>query len=238
MSHTLPKKMPVYLIARSGKLKRAFGFMEMWARALKGESDHIEVAFVRNRVLYSCYITKWSIVAKFELRSLDGLQEDGVLAWYLLQGISPERELELEVKCRDLVADGKYYFSASKMMHCAMPFRCEKTARMMEGTAQPVVVRTTATKGGSGKGGEASAGGVSGGAPAAARSTYCGALCAEILGFPDPEQYTASDIVILCQERLGAKLVERPVFDSSSVVRPVRDHANIVRASEQIAWLV
>ncbi len=227
--------MPVYLIARTGVLSRQFNFWEMWARAYKGESDHIEVAFVRNRVLYSCYITKWSIVAKFELRELDGLQENGILAWYLLEAITPVQELELEVRCRDLVANGTYYFSGSKMMHSAMPFRCEKVARMLEGTAQPVVVRTK-------KSGEAasSKSNLEKANKSAwqkhERSTFCGSLCAEILGFPDPDQYTASDVVILCQEQLGAKLVERPVFDTG-VARPIRDQANIVRASEPLAWL-
>ena len=243
--HNARREMTVYLIARTGVLKRHFGYLELWAKALSGKSDHVEIAFIRDRVLYACYVTKWSVVAVFCRRDLSGLLENGVLAWYRLDGISHERELRLEERCRDLVASGDYYFSAIKMMYSAMPFRDPAVAKLMEGTAQPVVVRTVS----SAKEGAAAAAGASSGsahlrkANASAwdtshkRSTYCAALCAEILGFPDPEQYTASDIVILCQEKLRAQLVDKPVFDTG-VPAPVRDQANIVRASEAVDWLV
>ncbi len=231
--------MTVYLIAYHETPKRPLSFLEQWTKAIKGDVDHVEIAFVHSRALYSCYITKGSVVAKFGERVVDRMLQEGTITWYKLEGISPAMELELEERCIRLVGSATpCYFSQAKMLHSAMPFVSPALDRVIAKWAEPFeaakLERAKATM---------SAQDVvqlevadkSAWAPHA-RSTYCGELCAQILGLPAPERRTASDVVVLCLQQLGAKPVPKPVFDTPQ--RPTHDDAQIVRSAQPLRWLL
>jgi len=61
--------------------------------------------------------------------------------------------------------------------------------------------------------------------------TYCAALCAEVLGLPDPDKCTASDVVELCRRNLGARDVAQPILYSE--IR-TKDDADIVRTARVV----
>lgn len=220
-------KMPVYLIAWSATITRSLSFAELWIRAIKGEVDHVEVAFVRNRVLYSCYITRYSITAKFEEHNLKEFTDNGTITWYQLDVSSLGGEMELEARCTRLVGSDDYFFSQTKLIRSALPFRSAYIERLLAKLVEPQGDRSaqfTPEQRIHAQRAEKSA------VMDHRRSTYCAALCSDILGFPDHETRTASDVVILCVQRLNAVIVDQPVPNVRH--QPVRDDANIIRSSE------
>lgn len=231
----------MYLVAYAIHQREQPSFLEAWTRAIKGEYDHVEITFVKsNRTVYSCYITLYTEVARFTPRNFSNLENKGKLTWFRLRGISPAQELELESKCRTLVQDADYYLSYRMMIMTAFPCENEDLMRYW----YPLIEPDTKTKGKSAYSEEfekEKKKKKSAAVPVKSkkelislawqphqRMTFCGALCAEILGLANPHTYTATDIVVHCQRALNAEIVDQPLeYTPTSLL----DEASIVRSS-------
>jgi hypothetical protein len=223
--------MTVYVVASRRKMgDRAPGFLDLWARAIKGRYDHVEVAFVRNRDVFACYLVRNERVAKIQARDYDKLRNDYDFSWFILPNIGYQEELILEKKCRDMVASGRYVFSYYPMMCSGIPSdRVSVTflkytlkfaeppipragtdddpKRIMEEALQDKYWQKD--------------------------GAYCSSLCAEILGIPDPLKRTAEDIVEICKDERGAREVEQPI--PYSELR-TKDEADIPRATRVVVY--
>lgn len=219
--------MPVYVVAAILHRTRPEGFLELWTRAIKGPYDHVEIAFINGRDVFACYITRKSMVAQFVRRSYYDMLQMANVFWFRLPNISREAELELEHKCRRIVGKGDLYQSSTMQVMSAFPIRNEQLVRswmpIIEPPPPPDPDETEEER----KWDEETRRSAWSVHP---RMTFCGALSAEILGFEDPAHCTASDVVVLAQRHLNAKLEKKPVQDMDP---RIQDDANIVRSSMQ-----
>jgi hypothetical protein len=224
--------MTVYVVASRRRVgDRVPGFLELWARAIKGRYDHVEITFVRNRDVFACYLLRNEGVAKIKHRDYDKLRKDWDFFWFILPNLAYQDELILEKKCRDMVASGRYVFSYYRMVMSAFPSeRNEALLRYILKFVEPPI-------------------------PPAGEAeeeykerfqeeaydekhwrkdgAYCASLCAEILGISDPLKRTAEDIVEICKDQHGAREVEQPI--PYSELR-TKDEADIPRATRVVVY--
>jgi hypothetical protein len=174
--------MPIYLVAAIKKhTKNSLGFFELCIQAFKGPYDHVEIAFVRNHKVYACHVTKYSKHVLFGSRDYGEFKIKYHLHFYRLDVFTPAREYELEARCRRMAVQPKRFSWYMEMMS-AFPYPDITLAAMVFPFVEV--------------GEKLDVNDVHGSNPS--RYTFCGALCAEILGIEGPTKMTATDIVHEC----------------------------------------
>lgn len=208
--------MPVYLLLCSRKNKEKRTLFQYWIDAIKGEYDHVELIFIRNRECTGFWITIDSMYAKYDDRSLFNLTKLFHLEWMELRGISPERAGKIEERCRVLAQTNARKICTVKLMLSAFPFKdsffLPRVLRIMEPTTPESVIYFHDTD-------------------VNENASFCSSLVGEVLGIENHHTLTIIDLVEICQERFDGQIVSK---DATPAVQPmstrtVRNPARIIR---------
>lgn len=179
-----------------------------------GPYDHVEIAVIRDKHVYGFWLTNYTKYAVYGIRPHKGLEARyATIDWYRLEGMTLEEELGLIARCSKMSCYQERVIHPMKMMMSAFPIQDPELAeywlKILDPTSNlennPMRVDQMND-------------------PA---SSYCAAVCGEVLGLAEFDTMTPNDLVEACKERYQAKLVNDPF---PQVPTSFRDPANIIRS--------
>lgn len=207
--------MPVYLVAsrqiedpetKRGALEELF---RTWARSVKGEVDHIELAFVNpGRPIRGFGITARSKTTKFGQRIYDETIQRAKFTWYLIPDID---EKKCEAYCESRV--GKDRMSLARMTMSGLPFQNETVVKWVTPFVSGVRPPPPGTKSPPQEEEPDD--------PYAENAAFCSTTTLRALragtnklgDVGDPYALTANDVLVLAVRRLGAVKTSTPPMD-------------------------
>ncbi len=202
------------------------GFIESWIRIVKGEIEHVELAFVTDEgAVYGFWLTFRTKTVRFEEKRYDKNR----YLFYKLNAVDYVKETELMSRCMKCAQEKKVKMSPRKLMASAFPFYSTWVFDAMFVAVNPEAKSIAVTI----EDQEVNDG---------LQHEFCASICAKMLRDSDllrdakVDDMTANDLVLMCKRFLGAEKTSSLLSEknNNNNNNKVRDAADIVRSEE---WL-
>lgn len=205
--------MVVYLVStRSKRVHFEGDVLQNWVRALRGESDHVELVFVdaaHTNELLAFWVTRRTRYVVYDVRDYTRMKAEHDLVWYALDKLDLRAELDLRRACEEMADEHRFAFGDELFAASALPVRrlpavlVQAVAWIAEPAAAAAVgfVASPAT------------------GPTTTIPVICSSACgralqrANLLPGKDAtmiERLTPNDLVILAIRELGARAAPEP----------------------------
>jgi hypothetical protein len=198
--------MRIFLVACGRRHKHSSLLLSL-TRAIKGDYDHVELAFVKDDHVIGFWISLSSEYAMYKPRDYKRIHSiyDPV-HWYELRGISPREAMIIEERCKNIYESKRYTMSIFKMMMSGFPLHDNDLMMMWLPFVEVMGPADGKNKSDEERFKEYNAK-MKG---SKTEPAFCGSVCAMALGCPSPDHMTASDVYEYCKVNLCATLVPRP----------------------------